>query len=74
MREEITKILAKGSLEDADIKVLVKNMHLLTQEEKVKLGFAQAPAPEVKELVVEAEVVKAPEAEKASKAKRTKKV
>lgn len=53
MREELNRILAKESLEEADIKILVQNKGLLSQEEMVRLGFASAPvavvAPEVKE-------------------------
>ncbi len=45
MREELNKILAKESLEEADIKILVQNKGLLTQEELVRLGFITVATP-----------------------------
>jgi hypothetical protein len=55
MREELNRILAKESLEDADINILAKNKGLLSQEEKVRLGFITVSAPIVKAPEVVAE-------------------
>lgn len=44
MREKLVKILAKGSFDSADLNVLAENQSYLTQEEKVRLGFAPAVA------------------------------
>lgn len=43
MRSEIDRILSKESLVDADINLLAKNMGLLTESEKVRLGFITSP-------------------------------
>jgi hypothetical protein len=70
MREKIDQILSKESIEDADIKVLVRNMNLLTESEKVRLGFIPAPVVEGPVKVVEPEAVAvAPKAKRASKKK-----
>lgn len=70
MREELNKILAKGSLEDTDVNTLAKFQHLLSQEEKVRLGFV--PAPVKAEVVKQVEV--APEAPAPVPEKKVKKV
>lgn len=58
--------MAKESLSDSDINILMKNKSLLSQDTLVRLGLATAP---VKEPVVVAE----PEAPLPIKAKRAKK-
>ena len=62
MREELEKILAKGSLDSADVDKLAKNKAYLTQEELVKLGWATAPVANkvVMEPVAEPKVVVEP--------------
>jgi len=74
MREELDRILAKESLNDADINTLAKNIGLLTQEEKVRLGFISAPvdvkSSEVDEKVSSPEVVVPEVAESKSVARR----
>ena len=48
-REQIDEIL-KGSIGEAEVKMLVENKHLLTDKELKELGFippAPAPGPEL---------------------------
>jgi hypothetical protein len=49
--DKVNAILAKGSWDEADIKVLIQNQAALPLEAKVKLGLAPAPIEAVKEPV-----------------------
>ena len=60
MREILDNILAKESLSDTDINILVKNIDLLTIGEKVRLGLIPAPKEVVEVKEVEPEVVTEP--------------
>lgn len=82
MREELNRILAKETLSDADINILVKNIDFLSQEEKVRLGLS-APVQVKEPIVVEEEkklevnpikeeVIFVDEAPKAKKTKKKK--
>jgi len=65
MQEIIDQILAKGSISDSDVNILMKNKHLVSEDALVRLGLVTAPA---KELVVEE-----PKVSKPIKAKKAKK-
>lgn len=52
MRKEIDIILAKGFIDSADFEKLAKLQQFLTQEEKVRLGFAPVVAPIIAPVVV----------------------
>jgi len=52
MREDLKRILAKETLSDTDINILVKNKDFLSQEEKVRLGLS-APVQKEEPIVVE---------------------
>lgn len=41
MRDEINNILEKQTLNSTDIDILMKNLEILTQEEKQRLGLVE---------------------------------
>lgn len=47
-RKEIELMLKQDSLVEADIAMLVENMNLLTDKEKINLGFMEEVEEEVK--------------------------
>jgi len=66
--DEIRRILAKESLDDTDINILMKNKGLLDQDALVRLGLATAPVKEP--VVVEESKKEAPAPIKVKRAKK----